>query len=329
MKALIKTLASYVAPSGSERDLQDTLLSYVRDVADEVLIDTLGNGIAKKHGIGPHIMITAHADESGVMVIHIEDNGFLRLIQVGDINPITLVGRLVQFVNGVTGIVGVEAKVKTKDIDFNHLYVDIGAASKQEAAEKIAIGTAGVILEPVVELSEHLLAGRALDNRVGCAIAIEAFKQAATAGYQVSLVFTAQQTVGARGAKTAAFRLQPDLAIIIDAVPAGDMPEAKRMSIHLGGGPAIKIMDRTAIVPLVVKNHLLNSAKSVGVSVQHEVWPEGLTDAGAIQLSVDGILIGGVSYPARYVGGPSTLVDVRDAKATLQVIVEAIRLKNV
>ncbi len=328
MKELIRSLAGFVAPSGTEAEFQNTLLGFVKEAADECMIDTLGNGIAKKNGKGPHVMLAAHADESGVMVIDIDEDGFLRLIPVGDMKPIALVGRHVQFVSGVIGIVGVESTVKRQNITFDHLYVDIGASSLANAREKIQIGTEGVILEPVVDIGGDLLAGRALDNRVGCAIAIEAFKQAANDGYQVSLVFTAQQTVGARGAKTAAFRLQPDLAIVIDAVPAGDMPDAPRMDVKLGHGPAIKIMDGTAIVPLDIKNHLLDSAKSIGISVQHEVWPHSLTDAGAIQMSVDGIAVGGVSYPARYVGGPSTLVDIRDANAAVKVIVEAIRRKN-
>lgn len=328
MKERIKSLAAFVAPSGTEAGIQNELLGHVKEVADEVMIDALGNGIAIKRGKGPHIMLAAHADEPGVMVIHIDENGFLRLISVGNTNPLSLIGRHVRFVNGVTGIVGVESKVKRKDIAFDNLYVDIGAPTFEEAYGKVQIGTEGVILEPVIELDDNRMIGRALDNRVGCSIAIEAFNQAASEGYHVSLVFTAQQTVGARGAKTAAYRLQPDLAIVIDAVPAGDMPDAERMDIKLGAGPAVKIMDGTAIVPLDVKDHLLDSAKAAGVTVQHEVWPKSLTDAGSIQLSVDGIPVGGVSYPARYVGGPSTMVDLRDAADAVQVIVEAIRRKN-
>ncbi len=184
------------------------------------------------------------------MVIHIEDEGFLRVISVGDVKAQALVGRHVKFTNGVTGVVGVESKVKLEDISFDNLYVDIGAENGDVAKSKVYIGLSGVALEPVVDIDEHKLAGRALDNRVGCAIAIEAFRQAAAAGHNVSLVFTSQQTVGARGAKTAAFQLQPDLAIVVDAVPAGDMPQATRMDLKLGAGPAVKIMDGTRLCRL-------------------------------------------------------------------------------
>lgn len=324
MKQLIKELTGILAPSGTESQIQHILLNKVKEVADEIIIDTLGNGIAKKNGHGPHVMLAAHADEAGVMVIHIDDHGFLRIISVGELNPNTLVGRHIQFTNGIIGVIGIEAKIKVQDISFDKLYVDIGACSQEDAKNKIHLGAEGVVLEPIVELDENRLAGRALDNRVGCAIAIEAFLQAAQAGHHVSLVFTAQQTVGARGAKAATFRLQPDMAILVDAAPAGDMPEADRMELALGQGPAIKIMDGTAIVPLKIKDQLINTAQNLGISIQYEVWPRGLSDAGAIQLSLDGVPVGGVSYPARYVGGPSTVIDLRDVQAAVKLIVGAI-----
>lgn len=325
MKDLIIQLTQAIAPSGAERDFQNTLLNLVKDVADEVFIDKLGNGIARKHGDGPHIMLAAHADENGVMVIDVDDQGYLRVITVGDVSPASLIGRHIRFTNGVTGVVGVEKNVKVQDLSIDNLYIDIAAESRAAAAERVFIGLEGVVTEEVVSLDEHRLAGRALDNRVGCAIAINAFQKAASEGKNVSLVFSSQSGVGGRGATTAAYQLMPDLAIVIDAVPAGDMPEAHRMEIALGQGPAIKIMDKTAIVPLRVKDHLIDCAKRVGVAVQYEVWAKGTTDTGSIQLSVDGILVGGLSYPARYVGGPSTIIDVRDAEAAVQVLDEAIR----
>ncbi|MCF8563757.1 peptidase M42 [Alicyclobacillus tolerans] len=327
MKELILELASYAAPSGTESNIQEALLKHVRDVADEAFVDTLGNVIATKHGHGPHVVLAAHADEAGIMAIHIDESGYIRIISVGDVKPASLIGRHVQFTQGITGVVGVEDKVKLQDLAMDHLYVDIGAADESEANAKVRIGDEAVVLEPVVQLGDTRLAGRALDNRVGCAIAIEAFKRAAADGAHVSVVFTAQQAVGARGAKTAAFRLHPDLALIVDAVPAGDMPSAPRMELKLGKGPAVKIMDGTAVVPLDVKNHLIDSAAQAGIDVQYEVWPRGLSDAGAIQLSTDGIPVGGVSYPARYLGGPSTVVDLNDASDCANLIVAAIRNK--
>ncbi|MDQ0188540.1 peptidase M42 [Alicyclobacillus cycloheptanicus] len=325
MKDRILELSQYAAPSGAEAGISQALLRHVEDVADEVRIDRLGNAIAIKHGRSPRVMLAAHADEPGVMVTHIDDQGFVRLVSVGDLDARSLVGRHVQFTNGVVGIVGVESEVKPADITFDHLYVDIGAESAEAAHGRVRIGLEGVIDERVVVLDDNRLVGRALDNRVGCSIAIETFRTLAAEGYAMSVVFTAQQAVGARGARTAAFQLKPDLAFVIDAAPAGDMPQAPRMALKLGAGPAVKVMDRTVIVPLNIKDLLMDSAKAAGVDIQYEVWPLGLTDAGAIQVSEAGIALGGVSYPARYVGGPSTMVDLRDAAGAVQLLCAAVR----
>ncbi|WAH35121.1 zinc-binding metallopeptidase family protein [Alicyclobacillus dauci] len=323
MKELILKLAKEIAPSGSERAFQSQLLAEVQDVADNVHVDTLGNGIARKNGEGPHIMLAAHADEPGVMVVDIDDEGFLRLIAVGNLDPKHLLHRQVAFTNGVRGSIELEEKVKVADATYDHLFVDIGATSKEDALGRVYIGLAGVVVNDVTELGERKLVGRALDNRVGCAVAIQAFRELAAANRNVTLVFTAQSVVGARGARTAAYQIAPDLALIIDAAPASDVPDGKRTSLKLGGGPAVKIMDGTAIVPIDVKDHLIETAKKANLTVQYEVWPGGQSDVGSVQLSVDGIRIGGVSYPARYVGSTQTVVDLQDVEQVLQLTVAA------
>lgn len=323
MKELIRRLAKEVGPAGSERALQEVLLAEVKAAADETSIDTLGNGIATKRGDGKHIMLAAHADEPGVMVVDVDEDGFLRLISIGDLAASYLVNRQVAFTNGVIGVIAYEEHVKPGDIGFDHLFVDIGATNREEALGRVSIGLSGVVIGDVQELGEHKLVGRALDNRVGCAIAIEAFRKLAALNRHVTLVFTAQSTVGARGARTAAYQIQPDLALVIDAAPASDVPDGKRTSLALGKGPAVKIMDGSAIVPIEVKDLLIETAKTLSSPVQFEVWPTGKTDAGSLQLSVDGLRIGGVSYPARYVGSSDTVVDMRDVEATLTLVVEA------
>lgn len=324
LRDLITDLARPVGPSGTEPQMQAALLDRVRDVADEVFVDVLGNGVAVKRGDGPHVLLAAHADELGVMVIHIEDNGFLRLISVGDVDPHCLPGRIVRFTNGTVGVVGAEAQVKREELGFEHLYVDIGAESGAEARERAFVGLEGVVDEPVREVAPHRLAGRALDNRAGCAIAIAAFRSAAAAGRRVSLVFTAQQELGARGARTAAYRLRPDLALVIDAAPCGDTPGAERMELKLGAGPAVKIVDATAVVPARVKDHLLDAGKRLGLAIQYEVWPRGRSDAGALQAAAGGVAVGGISYPARYMGTPAVMIDLRDVAACARLAAEAV-----
>ncbi|WP_245632922.1 peptidase M42 [Alicyclobacillus kakegawensis] len=320
LKEQIARLAAFVAPSGAERDLQGALLELVRDVADEAWIDALGNGIARKRGLGPHVMLAAHADETGVMVIHVDDGGFLRLISVGDVSARDIIGRRVEFTNGLLGLVQAESAVAVEDIGFEHLYVDIGADSREAALERVSIGLSGVVVDPVVPFTPYRLSGRALDNRVGCAVVASVFRAAAAEGKNVSVVFTAQGAVGARGARPAVVQLEPDLALVVDAAPAGDTPGAKRMDIKLGQGPAIKVMDGTTIIPLDMKRRLEQCAAENGVPIQYEVWPRGASDAGSVQLSMAGIPTAGVSYPARYVGAGSTVVDLRDVEAAVRLL---------
>lgn len=325
MKETIVELSTWVAPSGFERDLVQHLLHPLRDIADDVFVDTLGNGIATKSGDGPHVLLVAHADEPGVMVVDIDNDGFLRLISIGQLPPYTLVGRHVQFTNGTVGVIGSELQGSPSDLGFEHLYVDIGCRDLTSASERAAIGLAGVVIETTQEVGSQRLSGRALDNRVGCAIAASAFTTLAQENKHVSVLFTAQGEVGSRGAKTAAFRVMPDLAMVIDACPCQDGPADTRPAVQLGKGPAIKVMDSNVIVPHAVKQHLEATASRLSIVPQHEVSPKTTTDGGVIQRARRGVLVGGISYPARFVGGPSQLVDMHDVDQTLQFVIEAVR----
>ncbi|WP_067618544.1 peptidase M42 [Alicyclobacillus acidiphilus] len=320
MKELIFRLAMEIAPSGSERPLAEALIGELATAADEVHIDVLGNAIATKQGYGPHMMLVAHMDEPGVMVIDIDDDGFLRLIPIGNLTASELVGRQVNFVNGTVGLIQSEVDLKSTE-SYDHLFVDIGANSREAALEKVYIGLAGAVGAEIQELTETKLVGRALDNRVGCAIVVQAFQELANAGRRVTAVFTAQSEPGARAAQAAAYQVRPDLGIVIDAALASDVPKGKGTSLRIGAGPAIKIMDATTIVPAEVKNLFQLTAERLGIAYQHEVWPKGRTDVGAVQLMGSGVRVGGLSYPARYVGHCETVVDLTDADSVCRLAV--------
>ncbi|MCL6637047.1 MAG: peptidase M42 [Alicyclobacillus sp.] len=324
MKELIMELAACVAPAGREDVLHAVLTQHLANCADDIQTDVLGNLIARKHGQGQHVALVAHADEAGVMAMHADDEGFVRLTAIGDVRPACLPGQTVQFCNGVMAVIGAEARSKTTEVGWAQLFADIGACSQAEALARLPIGTAGVVWAPVQPLSEHRLGGRAVAQRTACAVVIEAFRALANAGRQVSAVFTAQQTVGARGARTAAYNLQPELTLVVGAAPAGDTPEGPRMALRLGAGPALKVMDGTLLTPARVLRHLADCAERCAVPVQYEVWPGGQTDAGVFQWTTGGRWVGGVSCPARMVSGSVSVVDVRDAAAAVRVLTEAV-----
>ncbi|MCL6592774.1 MAG: peptidase M42 [Alicyclobacillus sp.] len=324
MKELILELAACVAPAGREQALHAVLTRHLAHSADDIQTDVLGNLIVRKHGQGSHVALVAHADEAGVMAMHADEQGFVRLVAVGDVRPASLPGQTVQFCNGVTAVVGVHARNKAGEVGWEQLFADIGASSQDEALARVPIGTAGVVWAPVQALSEHRLAGRVVAQRAACAVVIAAFHAIAAAGHAVTAVFTAQQSVGARGARTAAFALQPELTLVVGAAPAGDTPEGPRMALRLGAGPALKVMDRSVLTPARVLRHLADSAERCAVEVQYEVWPDGLTDAGVFQATAGGRWVGGVSCPARMLGGPVSVIDVRDAAAAVRLLTEAV-----
>lgn len=324
LQNVIFDLTQHAVPSGSESVLTPTLQGYIQAIADELFVDRLGTLIARKHGSGREVLLAAHVDEPGVMVVDIVDHGFLRLVSIGPVDAAWFVNRRVRFTNGVTGLVGVESDVDIAEMTFDHLYVDIGSNSKEAAAARVRVGLGGVVDEDAVVLDGSRLAGRALDNRVGCAIAIAAFTDAAAAGHAVAMALTAQHVVGARGAKTAAFQLQPSLAFVVGAARAGDTPSPPRSAVELGKGPAIKLLDRSVIVPTFVKEQLQTAARQVQLDVQYDIWAESRSDAGVMEATAGGIAVGGVSYPARGAGQLNTVIDVNDAKAAVQLLCTAI-----
>ncbi len=320
----IADLCAHAAPSGSESVIEPVLRKYVEAYASEVWVDSLGTLIARHHGSGPHILLTAHVDEPGLMAIDITDDGFLRVVPIGALDASQFVDRQIRWTNGVLGLVGAADSADRADLSYDDLYVDIGAASKDEAAGRVAIGTGGVLLAGVTELGKDRLTGRALHNRVGCAIAISAFEQAAASGHNITVAFTAQHVVGARGVKTAAFALHPDYALVIDGAVAGDLPEGPKSSVRLGHGPAIRLLDSGIIVPVAMKNLLQAAADSTGVNVQYDVGEAVRSDAGTIEATTDGILVGCVTYPVRGAGQLLTTVDLTDAAQTVKLVVSAV-----
>lgn len=330
MKDLIIRLAQAAGPTGGEGNVRALLREAVAPHADEVREDVLGNLIVSKKGSGQdrkHLMLVAHMDEPGLMINHVEPNGFLRIVPAGGFEGKDagyLVGRRVIFTNGVRGVVG-SAHVKSiGDLSHSSLFVDIGATSKEEALSRVGIGDFCALDEQVLELSDNLLVGKALDNRAGCAAAVEVLKNLGGQTHDVTVVFTAQKGVKSRGARTAAYGLQPDFALVLDAVATGDTPGSVRLEVECGKGVSVKVLDGTVIVPPRIKNFLIDQAEAADIPYQLEVHPGGATDAGAIFVTRDGVPAGVLSIPVRYGTTGSELVDLRDVEATVKTAIRAL-----
>ncbi|HHT69430.1 MAG TPA: M42 family metallopeptidase [Firmicutes bacterium] len=321
MKTVIKQLTEAFGPSGYETEVTALIQSMVKEHVDEVKTDVLGNLIAVKKGSpdGRKIMFAAHTDEIGLVITHIDDKGFLRFGTVGGVGISTLVGNRVRFAGGAVGAIYQE-KGSWKELTIDKLYIDIGAENKEDAQKKVKLGEFGIFHREFEDLGVRLIA-KSMDDRVGCAVLIEALKKIDAPKNTLYFVFTSQEEVGLRGARTAAYGIEPDLGIALDVTLTGDMPEARRMDVSLGRGAAIKVKDSSLIAHPKVKDLLVDLAEEKQIPYQMEVLDAGGTDAGAIHLTKTGVPSGAISIPTRYVHTPSEMVDIRDVEACVDLVV--------
>lgn len=327
MKELIKELTQVYGPSGNEEKIREKIINEIKPYADSIAVDKLGNIIATKTGPGEKLMLAAHMDEVGVIITNVTDKGFLRFSNVGGVSPFTLIGQRVAFPNGISGVFGMEKIDDIKNLKFNKMFIDIGATSKEEALEIVNIGDMGVYNRQYSIIEEQVISN-SLDNRAGCAILIKVLKELRAPNYNVFMVFTVQEEVGLRGAKTSAYGVEPDLAVTVDVTATGDTPEAPKMAVELGKGPAIKVKDSSVICHPKVKEALMRAAKRKGLPHQLEVLEKGGTDAGAIHLSRSGVPTGALSIPTRYIHTPVEMANLNDIDMCVKLLIELIEGKQ-
>jgi endoglucanase len=323
MKELIMELTRAFGPSGSEDVIRDAIINKIKPYADYVKVDKLGNIVAQKGGEGERLMLAAHMDEIGVIVTNIDERGFLRFSNVGGVSPFTLIGERVIFANGVIGVFGMEKLDDMKDLKLNKMFIDIGAETREEALKRVKIGDMATFYREC-DISGDFVISKALDDRAGCAVLIEVLQKLKKPKFNTFFVFTVQEEVGLRGARTSAFGVDPDLAIAVDVTLTGDTPEAQKMAVNLGKGPAIKVKDNSVISHPKVKEALMMAAEQRNLPYQMEVLEFGGTDSGAIHLTRSGVPAGGLSIPARYVHTPSEMVCLKDLEVGVELLLQLI-----
>jgi endoglucanase len=324
MKQLIQKLTETFSPSGYEAAIRDVIRAEVESLADEISVDALGNLIvckkpAAQAGQAKRIMIAAHMDEIGIIATHIDENGFVRFTGIGGVYPRNLPGGRVRFANGTVGIIGLEPTEKaTESQPMEKCYIDVGAASNQN--HPVKIGDVACFERPFIEMGDKLVA-KSMDDRIGCAVAIEALRALKTTPHEIYFVFTTQEEVGTRGAETSAYGINPDLGFSIDVTAWGDTPGQKYFEMSLGKGPAIKIKDGGMLADARIINWMVRAAEEAKLPYQREVLLGGTTDARAMQLTRAGIPVGCISIPCRYVHSPSEMVDYNDVQNAVKLIV--------
>lgn len=328
MKSLIKKLVETPGPSGYETKIRELIQTEIQDYTDEFQVDALGNLIAVKgtsKGAGKKIMLSAHMDEIGIIVTHIDDSGFVRFTTIGGVRRHTLVGGRVQFLDGTQGVVGYEESADANSLPaFNQMYIDVGSTSRSDCP--VRVGDVAAFDRPFSEYGDRLVS-KAMDDRIGVAVLIETLRLLDESPNQVYFVFSVQEEVGLRGATTAAYGLDPDIGIAIDVTRSGDTPKGIKMDVSLGQGPAVKVRDSGMLSDPRIVDWMVNTAQSSKIPFQLEVLEAGTTDARAIQLTRAGVPSGCISIPCRYVHAPSEMVDLNDVQNAVHLLLALITKK--
>ncbi len=323
---MLEKLTQTDGVSGSESKVRELICGEAKKYCDDITIDALGNLIAHKKGGKRKIMLAAHMDEIGVIITGIDDKGFLSFSNIGGLNKRNLVNLRVRFDNGTEGVIGVSDEEFKRKADLSGLYIDIGAADKDDAEKKIGIGAVGAFVGGFSVQKDRVIS-KAMDNRVGCAVLLEVMSGIEDCENDLYFVFTVQEEIGLRGAKTAAFAIKPDAAIAVDVTDAEDTPDFVKTSVRLGGGAAVKVMDRSIICDAELRGGLISAAKENSIPYQLEVMTDGGTDAGAIQLTRSGIKTGGISIPTRYIHSTSEMADIHDINSCVKLLRAFLRVK--
>jgi len=335
----LKRLMGTISPSGAEQEGARVWREEADTFAEKVWGDSHGNSFAMlNEGGSPRVMFAGHIDEIGLMVTHIDDNGFLYVQTIGGWDPQILPGQRVHLRtrNGdITGVLGkkpihlIDKDERDQAVKLEDVWIDIGANDKDEAQSLVRIGDTGVIQYGFEELRNGLLVSRGFDDRVGAFVVLEAARHLAdmSPSAEVIAVGTAQEEVGLRGAQTSTFGLAPDVGVAVDVGFASDFPTMEQMKkkvgdVKLGHGPMIA---RGPNINPVVYDHFVRTADANDIPWQPNGEPRGTgTDANAIQLSRAGVATQLVGLPNRYMHTPSELVHADDLTHSARLIAHTV-----
>jgi endoglucanase len=328
---ILKELSEAVGISGDEEEVRAVVLDAVRPHVDDLRVDTMGNVLAFKRGTGRNrlrVMLAAHMDEIGLMVVGYDNDGFLKVRAVGGIDSRLLPGTLFQVgPERVPGVVGLKPVHLLKEgeaekvLKIEDLVVDIGAKSKDEAKKLAPLGTCAAFATQFRQVGPNTVSGKAFDDRAGCAVLVELLR-GERFRFDLHAAFTVQEEVGLRGAEVAAYAIEPDCAFALEGTIADDIPKDKDVSptTQLGKGPAITVMDRSVISDRRLLRLLTSTAEELDIPHQFKQPGIGGTDAGAIHRSRAGVPSVTVAVPCRYIHSPVALLSLEDFDNTVRLM---------
>ena len=329
MKQTLFSLLNTYGGTGREDAIRETIAEMARPYCDEMRTDALGNLICIRRAAGEggrRIMVSAHMDHIGFVVLDADKHGFLRVHNAGGISKRASINRHVIFANGVNGVVSNETEsFSADDGKMSNLFIDIGAKDREDALSMVSLGDVAVYVPDAFELANGMVAAPAMDDRVGCAIALEAMKALGTCANEVAFVFSVQEELGLRGARTAAYAVDPQIGVALDVTLCGDTPKGPKIAVKAGEGPCVKVRDSSLVCAPRVVAGLEKAAARAGVKTQREVLSAGGNDAGAIQTTRAGVLAGTISIACRYVHSACETVSLADCEGAAKVLAEFLR----
>ena len=317
---MLKKLNAAHGPSGDESGVAQVIAELCRPYADSVEVDTMGNLIVHKKGEGPKLVFSAHMDSIGFIVTHITKEGFVRCGRLGGVAPKAAAYTAVRFKNGVRGVFAKEEKAEFGKLKLDECFIDIGAKDEADARKMVSVGDTAVYDSPIFCNSNKVVSPY-LDNRISCAILIEALSQIEHCANDCWFVFSAQEEVGLRGAKTAAYAIDPDYAVAVDVTDVDDIPGSEKFgTTQLEAGAAIKVMDSSVICHPQMVQKMEQLAAEHEIPVQKDILRAGGTDAGVMITNRMGVITGGISVPCRYIHTPCEMVDLGDVRACAALV---------
>ena len=322
MNELLKQLTEANGVSGDEKEIRLLIRDLISEHVDEWHEDAMGNLLAVKRGTGAsdlRVMVDAHMDEVGLLIIDIDSDGTLRFKPVGGINDRTLLGKTVQVgekkLNGVIGarpIHLLSAGQRNSVVKSDSMRIDIGAKKKANASSKVKIGDRATFLTEYREMGA-MATGKAFDNRTGCAALITLLR-GEPYPFDLYAAFTVQEEVGLRGAQVAAYATKPDVALVLESTPAYDLPNERDISpnVRLGAGPSIYVMDAGTIQDPRLVRHIMRTADGEGIPFQVRQPGGGGTNTASIQRVHGGVAAATIATPARYIHAPAAMINLED-----------------
>lgn len=323
-----------MGPSGFEDEIRQVIYEEIKDHVDRVYTDAMGNLFAEKDGTrpGPKVMLCAHMDEVSLMITHVDVNGLLQFAHVGGIDnrilnsqPVLIGESKIPGVIGSKPIHHQSPDERRQPVGLDHLRIDIGASNREEALQLVQPGDVAIFATEYEEIGERKAKSKSFDDRIGCAVMVETLKK--NFDIPTVYVFAVQEEIGLRGAGPAAFRVQPDIGLVLEGTLAADLPgsPAHGKATEQGKGPALSVMDSSSLHSRKFLDHMIEVAEASGIPWQFRKAVAGGNDAGRIHLSRAGVISGVVSVPTRYIHAPAQLISLDDYEHTIELVEKFLR----